>query len=185
MVMTAEYRTVTDVDNDLMKHLWELYCDTFTPLAIEAIQRHVMFWDEFVSLIGDPNVTKYLAEDEHGLAALALLTTDLTAVPLVSPDYFQHHWPELYDDRRIFYVPFVCVRQQPKAPTSTFAQLITDMSRPVAESRGIAVMDYCTANVERGLPKVSRAIISRAHGRDVPVTMADQQSFWTYDLTGN
>lgn len=172
-----------DVPADLVKPLWTMYDEAFRPLATLAVQRHVMWWEEFGDLINDRNVTKLVAVDEHGPSGLALITNDLSAVPLVSPDYFAHRWPALYGQGRVWYVPFVCTRQSPAAARGVFSQLVTALIRPVRDSDGVAVMDYCDWNVDRRLPQVSGAILNRSY-QGGQVTRVDSQSFWAYNLTG-
>jgi hypothetical protein len=183
MTTTAEISIFNAVpDRYDLTPLWTMYHETFEPLAELAVQRHVMWWEEFVALIQDPHVTKIVATDPHGSAGLALLTNDLSAVPLVSPQYFDRRWPKLVADSRVWYVPFVCVRQDPKAVPGVFETLVSELSRPVAEANGVAVMDYCDHNRRRRLPEVSFRIMNRVHGRGT-VTRIDSQSYWVYDLT--
>ena len=56
-----------------------------------------MYRAEFHDVLADERVDKYVVTAPDGsLAALATMTNELAVVPLISPDYFAHRWPELY-----------------------------------------------------------------------------------------
>lgn len=163
---------------------WALYRDAFADIDSLAVQRHLMTPAEFDGAWEDPNVQKWLATDDDGaLIGLGVQTTDLAAWPLISPAYFRRRWPELYDARKIWYVGFVCTRQDPPAPIDTFGGIIRAMSAETRAAGGISVMDFCTANVERGLPKGSQNILNRA-GR-IAMQEIDAQAFYAYDFGDN
>lgn len=164
---------------------WKLYESAFAEINALAAQRHMMTSDEFVDMWADKRVEKWLApDDEGGLIGMGVQTTDLDAWPLISPAYFERKWPKLYADRKLWYVGFVCTRQDPPAPIATFAEIITAMSEPTRAAGGISVMDYCTVNVARCLPKGALRILRRS----LPSTQMeaiDQQTFVAYDFGEN
>jgi hypothetical protein len=163
---------------------WDLYRTAFAEVNTLAAQSHLMTATEFWGVWDDENVQKWLATDDDGaLIGLGVQTDDLNAWPLISPAYFERKWPQLYLERRIWYVGFVCTRQEPAAPIDTFAQIIRAMSAETRAAGGVSVMDYCTANVERGLPKAAGRLLGRA-GK-VKMQAIDSQAFYAYDFGNN
>lgn len=187
--MTIQCRSFVDentTDNrTLLAHGWDLYRTAFTEINALAAQRHMVTKREFNGVWTNDRIEKWLARDDEGdLIGMGVQTTDLDAWPLVSPAYFERKWPKLYADRTIWYVGFVCTRQDPPAPIATFAEIITAMSEPTRAAGGISVMDYCTVNVSRGLPKGALRILRRSLA-DTQMEAIDQQTFVAYDFGEN
>ncbi|MGI8334838.1 hypothetical protein ACRYCC_33210 [Actinomadura scrupuli] len=165
----------------LFDEVWPLYQGAFEEINKHAVQRHMMTYEEFADAMEDTRIGKWLArDDDGGLVGMGIMTNDLTAWPLISPDYFEYHWPKEYLERKIWYIGFVCTRK-PTAPSSTFPALISEMYMPTVEADGIAVMDFAAANVARRLPEASSKILNRV----VPTTGVniDTQHFWTFHPT--
>lgn len=163
----------------------DLYARAFIEISTLAVQQHMMTPDEFVDMCTDGRIEKWLARDDEGdLIGMGVQTTYLDAWPLISTAFFERKWPELYAERKIWYVGFVCTRQDPPAPVATFAQIITAMSTPTRAADGISVMDYCTMNVMRGLPRGALNILKRSR-EGTRMSTIDQQSFVAYDFGEN
>lgn len=162
---------------------WRLYSKRFEPLAAQALQRHVMYQHEFHYLCQDTSVQKWRAFDETDeLRAFATFTNILTAMPLISPQYFAARWPKQYAENRIWYCGFVCVADN--APMRTFLMLIQRMFRQGlgTDGQGVIALDYCTANspladaVRRQLTNF--AIESGFESFEA--AERDRQGYWTY-----
>jgi hypothetical protein len=151
---------VTDLPEPLLDEAWTLYTEAFRELDALAVQRHLMYRQEFDDVVADRRVRKYLAVDDGGrLTGLATYTNHLEAMPLVSPTYFERRWPAFYAEHRIWYVGFVAVR-------------------PSVWQGGIRVFDMCRHNVERGLQLAVAALLDRLGG--LRAERADEQSYWMY-----
>jgi len=166
---------------DMIDRIWaEVYLPAFEPLRTKAAQRHVMWWEEFLALMQDRAVHKYVTTTDGGdPIGLGCITNDLTSVPLIEPAFFEAKYPGMTG--RIWYVILVCA-----APGNrdVYAELLTTMSALVDESRGIAALDFCSYNaVDRQLASVAKTILTRHLGRRIPVRSVDTQTFMTYDLT--
>jgi hypothetical protein len=166
---------------------WDLYRSAFAEVNALAVQRHLMTYDEFDAMTTDPRVQKWIVLSDAGAApgeviGLGVQTADLDAWPLISPAYFERRWSDLYAERKIWYVGFVCTRQEPAAPIDTFAHIIRAMSAETRAAGGISVMDYCTANVNRGLPRGAGRILAREGAVDY--ASIDSQVFYAYDFGG-
>jgi len=173
------------VEGSLAEAAWGLYIDVFADLAAAAVQRHVMYHGEFVEVMGDKRVDKYLAHDDGGkLVGLATFTNDLDAVPLISPAYFQRHWPDLYAQGRIWYIGFVAVSRTGRA-MNALAGLVEAMYAAVTSSGGGLVgLDVCRYNSE--VRHVAQGVgwLVRRLDAGVRVERADEQSYWLYEFPG-
>ena len=170
------------VDGELLEECWKVYQLSFDPLRHLALQRHVMYSDEFDAVMADARITKFLVRDQTGaLVGLATMSDDLMSMPLVSPEYFAHHFPERYAARQIYYIGFLAVHPDHHG-SGVFADLVGEMTRPVADKQGLAVLDVCNYNRDR--MHLPRAINWLASTFAPQVTMAtlDAQSYVGYDF---
>jgi hypothetical protein len=121
-------------DEELLQSLWELYSDAFKDLNSLAVQRHLMYRNEFDEVMRDQRVQKYLCLDDDGtLYGLSTYTNDLAAVPLIAPEYFERHWPDHYAARKIWYIGFVAVDPRVGAgvtPSRSWSKRCTSSRRP-------------------------------------------------------
>lgn len=164
----------------LMRHMWEMYAETFEGINALAVQRHMMTYAEFAAVCMDDRIHKYVATDAAGVQGMSLLTNDLNAWPLISPAYFERHWPTHYAAKSVWYVGFVAVAEG--APHHLFPELIAAMYEPVKASKGVAVMDFCSYNVaSRRLPDVTTRILRRLNASAVGAPI-DAQEFWLWEF---
>lgn len=175
-------RTQQVVGGDLLEDAWKLYQQSFDPLRHLAVQRHVMYADEFDAVMADSRIEKFLAYDEDGaLAGMSTMTADLLAVPLVSPEYFAHRWPDRFRAGRIYYIGFLAVHPDSHG-TGVFAEMVKTMTREVALVDGLAVIDVCTYNKDRlHLPRAI-ASLSSTWASHVEMATLDAQSYIGYDF---
>jgi GNAT superfamily N-acetyltransferase len=165
---------------------WKLYRAAFDELRRMAVQRHLMTRSEFDAVMADPRITKYRVVDPGRggrTCGLATMTNHLESMPLISPDYFEHRWPERYRDRTIWYVGFVAVDPDYQG-TGVFAEIVGTMCRLVAEAGGVAALDVCRrADQVYALPQaIARLNDTFADGgRHERI---DEQSYWAYEFPG-
>jgi hypothetical protein len=169
-------------DEDLQETVWTLYQDAFEDLNTMAVQRHLMFREEFDEVMRDSRVHKYLALDDDGtLLGVATYTNELDAVPLISPPYFERHWPEHYAAKRIWYIGFVCVGSQVQG-REVFAQLVEQMYLVASAQNGLVGLDICTYNDDtRHMSKIFRLMVRRLSD-NMRFNRIDQQSYWLYEF---
>jgi ribosomal protein S18 acetylase RimI-like enzyme len=173
----------TSVPPELSDTLWQLYTEAFDELRVAAVQRHVMDRAEFDDVLGDKRVLKYVGRDAlrpDQVAALATFTNELDSMPLISPDYFAHRWPDLYAERRIWYIGFFAIHPQSRG-SGLFEEVIADMWTRVQNSRGIAALDICRRNDQIGLGRaIHHTLASLTEG--ARASRMDEQTFWLYEL---
>jgi hypothetical protein len=181
LMKTAES---TEPFHHIIDDLWQrVYLPAFEPIRAKAAQRHVLFWEEFLALMKDSAIRKFVTTDDDGSPiGLGLITNDLSAVSLIEPAFYEAKHPKLFAEGRIWYVVLVCAVPGHR---DVYADLLTTMSALVDESKGIAEMDFCMYNMlYRNLHRAARTILSRHLGRDVEIGIRDTQSYVTFDLTG-
>lgn len=180
--------TRTRLTGDTAEQAWKLYYECFAPLAILAVQRHVMTHEEFIDVAEDERVDKVLTYDPDGkLIGVATFTRDLEAVPLVSVAYFEHHWPELVAGRRIWYLGFVAVAGNGKLPAA-FMEPFAHYFNEAAREHGMVGLDICAWNEDtKRLPQIIGANVKRLasrHGATGKFKLLDSQRYWLYDMLG-
>jgi hypothetical protein len=175
-------KVVDEVHESLIEEAWSLYYTAFRELNAFAVQRHLMYRDEFDDVMRDRRVQKYLClDDDENLCGLSTYTNDLDAVPLISPAYFQRRWPGLYADRRIWYCGFVAVHPQSRSATA-FGDMVEAMYQVAAIQNGIIALDMCRFNDEtRRLSRVIPLMLHRLAGK-VRTERMDDQSYWLYEF---
>ncbi|GAB3596365.1 hypothetical protein GCM10027446_23130 [Angustibacter peucedani] len=168
------------VDGDLRERAWDAYADSFAELRTAAIQRHVMTRAEFDDVMADERVTVYLARREDGaVAGIATLANDLTAMPLVSPEFFAARWPEHYAAGRCWYIGFVGVRPSEQGG-GAFQLIVATVASTLGPRGGVLVLDVPQRNMEgfhvpRAVKRIADAVIA-----DVEYEMVDAQGYWAY-----
>jgi hypothetical protein len=176
--------TVIDqiTDEELHEAVWKLYQDAFEDLNTMAVQRHLMYRDELDEVLRDSRVHKYLALDDDGtLCGIATYTNELEAVPLISPPYFERHWPEHYASKRIWYIGFVAVSPQAQG-REVFALLVDQMYLVASAQNGVVGLDICTYNDDvRRMSRIFRLMVSRLSDT-MRFNRVDQQSYWLFEF---
>jgi hypothetical protein len=177
----VEIRAV--VDGELREQAWKLYSQAFDELRFVAVQRHVMYGEEFDAVMADPEVQKFLLWGADGsLQGLSTMTNNLRSMPLVSPEYFAHRWPERYQAGLIYYIGFLGVHPASHG-TGVFGDLVRAMTEPVSLVEGFAVIDVCTYNKDRlHLPRAIRWLAS-TWAPSVEMSDLDAQTYVGYDFT--
>lgn len=167
-------------DDETINAAWSLYQEAFEELRSLAVQRHLMYRDEFEAVMRDQRVAKYLAlRDDGTLCGISTYTNELEAVPLIAPEWFARHWPEHYASKRIWYIGFVAVHPQAQGRRA-FRDLVEQMYLVASNQNGLVGLDICTHNDEvRHMSRVFRSMISR-WSPTMKFDRIDQQSYWLY-----
>jgi hypothetical protein len=169
-------------EGDFLEDAWQLYAQAFRDLNSRAVQRHLMYRYEFDEVMHDERVQKYLCvDDDQTLLGLATYTNDLTAVPLIAPEYFERHWPDHYRSHRIWYIGFVAVHPEAQG-CEAFAQMVEQMYLVAVTQNGLVGLDICNYNDDiRKMSRVFRIMIRRLT-ENMRFTRIDQQSYWLYEF---
>jgi hypothetical protein len=161
---------------------WEMYATAFADLRAMALQRHVMYRDEFDQVMTDRRIEKHLAVEPRteAIVGLATFTNVLDADPLISLEFFAHRWPDLYKQGRIWYLGFFAVDQAYRG-SGIFESVIAQMWAPIKASGGMAVLDICAYNAAMGLPQAITRTLRDLSG-DMVAAEVDAQTYWAFSL---
>lgn len=168
------------VAGELRERAWEVYSSAFDELRTAAIQRHMMTRAEFDEVMADDRVQVYLAEQPDGvIAGIATLANDLTAMPLVSPDFFAARWPEHYAAGRCWYIGLVGVRPSAQG-AGAFQLIVSTVAATVGPPGGVLVLDVPQRNIEsfhvpHAVKRIADTVVSGA-----TCEMVDAQTYWAY-----
>jgi GNAT superfamily N-acetyltransferase len=169
------------LDARLLDAAWRLYIEAFDELRSVAVQRHLLYRNEFDDMMRDGRVTKYLSFDAAGnLSGLATYTNEVTAFPLISPEYFARRWPEHFAQKRIWYVGFMAVHPKQRR-RGTFDKLVEALYRTATAEHGMVVLDMCRRNEIYGLPHAIESVLGRLTPQ-VRTKRMDEQSYWLYEF---
>lgn len=177
--------TKTELDPAEIDACWAFYDRAFEGLRIQAAQRHAMTRDEFDEVMFDGRVTKHLVYDgTQAPCALATLTNDLKAVPLISPEFYEHRWPILYAEQRIWYVGFLAIDPDYHG-TGVLAQVIGSICEVIPDRGGVVAADICTFNEERLLLPDTFARLAATFIRPPAKLRLDSQTYWGYEFASS
>lgn len=168
----------------LRDELWPLYRDSFTPLAERAAQRHLFSRDEIDDLLRDERLDKVVVRsrgDAGTVAALGVITNDLDAVPLVSPDYYRHRWPEHFERRRIWYVALTAVHPRFQG-TRAVGRIIKYLCDLGGAEGGIFAADICEFNERELRFPTAIGVLGRTFNPGIRDLRLDAQVYWAYEV---
>jgi hypothetical protein len=175
-------KIVDQVQGGLRDEAWALYSEAFEELNALAVQRHLMYRNEFDDVMADNRIQKYLClDDDDSLRGMSIYTNDLDAVPLISPPYFERRWPQHYAERRIWYCGFVATQKDGRAATA-FGEMVAAMYFTAAAQNGLIALDFCKRTDDiRHMSRVVRLMLHRLSG-DVHAQRMDEQQYWLYEF---
>lgn len=181
-VRIDQFSTLFDLK--LFNEAWKFYCEVFEEINTLAVNRHLLTSVEFSGVMWESRIIKYVARDEAGnLVGMSVMTNHLDKWPLISPQYFQRHYPFFWRREAIWYVGFVGAKPGTKG---VFPALLEAMLKPVQESDGMVVVDFCTENVQmKDLPRRTSFILNNLNPK-TQHTHLDSQEFhaWRFDGGG-
>jgi hypothetical protein len=161
---------------------WHCYYDAMAGLASLAVQQHVMTRAAFNEQMRDERVAKVQALNEDGnMAGLLTVTNDLDAVPLISPQFFEVHYPIAYDTKNIWYVPFVAIPHSDEGAFTALIQHVRDLAAP---GDGIVVFDACNHNILIGFARAIEAWTIRLSNGKASAFVLDSQRYIGFDVNG-
>lgn len=168
---------------ELMDSFWPVYEESFGPLRVRAAARQVLTQEEFATELEDPRVWKYVALDSDGqLVGLTTLSDDFSTIPWISPEYYQHHYPDEWNRRALFYTAISLVRPGMRR-RPVFSHMLTCVAHRVASADGILASDMCGFNVHQlSMARASEQILNRVAPFEVQAV--DVQTYYVAKAIG-
>ncbi|MGC9665876.1 hypothetical protein ACNTMW_04895 [Planosporangium sp. 12N6] len=168
------------IDADTVATFYPLYVAAFEPIRTRAAARHLLSAEEFAAEMTDHLIDKYVVWDDDGEPiALTTLTTDLSAVPWISPEYFAARYPEQFARGAIYYLGYTLVH--PGFAERGVFQLMSDaVERRCADVEAVLAFDVCAYNDARA---VGRRVGRLGDSEGVTLSAVDVQTYYaaTFD----
>lgn len=155
--------------------LYGMYAAAFGPMRTRAAARHLLTAAEFTAEMGDKRIEKYVVwSDDDEPLGLATVTTDLSAVAWISPDFYAARYPQHAARGALLYLGYLLVR--PGRGTYRVGRLLLDriVERLVAQ-RAVCVFDVASFNDRRAVGRFVSGL-PRAHGARVEAV--DVQTYY-------
>ncbi|MCD4525170.1 pyruvoyl-dependent arginine decarboxylase [Nocardioides sp. cx-173] len=164
------------VDTVTAADYYQLYRDAFSGIETRAVARHMLHESEFLEEMHDPRVRKYIAWGHDGQAiGMTTLTTDLEAVPWISPRWFARRFPEHSARNAVYYFGFALVHPEHQGAQVLHA-MIEPMALEVMKNRGVVSWDMCAFNDARGFGETYMKLLE-AYG-EVSTEVIDHQTYY-------
>lgn len=167
----------TNISTVDQEHFYELYLAAFAPLRTKAAARQVLHPQEFYAEMSDPRVLKYVVWNASGEPeAMATLTSDLSTVPWISPEYFAHRYPEQTRRDAVYYWGFALARPTRRS-SHQFRQILVAIVAKMAAERAVCAYDVCAFNnaTMRFAHQIETVTLQLA---DVTVEAIDTQTYF-------
>lgn len=141
------------VSPQVAAHYWPVYEAAFAPLAEQAPARQSFTREEFLAEMQDQRVLKFaLRGDEVVPVAIALVATDLSALPWVSEPYYAKRYPEQHARRALYYFGALLVAE-PSQQEGCAKRLLAELENFVVANHGVALFD-CSDVANQFLPQL-------------------------------
>jgi hypothetical protein len=164
------------VDDETARRFYALYVESFGELATKAVARQVLHEHEFMEEMLDDRVDKYLARDHGRVVAMCTLTKNLETVPWISPQYFEHHYPDHWRRDAVYYLGFVLVAHSHRR-SNLFVELIRVVSETLVDRRAMCAYDICSYNNEIiGLSEAIETLLTSV--AEISVASIDTQTYY-------
>jgi pyruvoyl-dependent arginine decarboxylase len=169
-----------ELDYVAARRFYDLYRQSFGPMATQAVARQLLHESEFIEEMLDPRVHKFVAwsEDDEAIG-LTTLTSELESVPWISPDYFAHHYPEHHARGAIWYLGFTLVHPDYQG-RHVFHAMLGPMYDLVKDDHPVVAWDMCLVNDELGLGGSAGRLFSTF--ANVTVSQVDRQNYYVGDF---
>jgi hypothetical protein len=173
----------TAIDADMAATFYDLYCEAFGELQAKAVARQLLHRDEFLEEMHDPRVHKYVAWSEDGDAiGLSTLTNHLETVPWISPEYFEHHYPDAFARGAVYYIGFTLVRSAHRQ-ARVFQAMVHSMGEVLSAARAVVGWDICAFN-DDSFSFGEHAARALGQTGDVTVRPVDRQTYYAGTFHG-
>jgi GNAT superfamily N-acetyltransferase len=162
----------------IVDRLYEVYAKAFRPLATAAAARHLLDADEFAAEMTDPRIDKYIVWDEDGQPiGLTTFTTDMTAVPWISAQYYTARYPEHAAAGKLYYLGYTLVAPD-REKEGVAGRILTELTRRLIDEGAVCGFDVSGRNDD------SQHIVARlASSTPATVESVDVQTYYAADFT--
>ena len=134
-------------DEAIIRKYWGLYDEAFGSLRLKSPVRQAFTEDEFWAEMVDPRVLKFILWEHGEPIGIALVATDLAAVPWISVPYYAARFPEEFADKTLFYFGALMTVNHAQLQQNTEV-LLAELVNFVVAQDGVALFDCSDPLVE-------------------------------------
>jgi len=168
------------IDEHVSTILHHTYISAFAPMKTQAAARHVLSAEEFHAEMQDPRIDKYIVWDDDGEPiALTTLTSDLSAIPWVSREYYVARYPDAAAGGVLFYLGYILVGPTSRT-TKALIMMTNQVNRRLEQSQGVLGFDMCGYNDATGIGRSARKLLASSDR----IERLDTQSYYGADYRG-
>lgn len=160
--------------------LYRTYTSAFDSMRTQAAARHVLTAEEFAAEMKDPRIDKYIVWDDDDVPiALTTLTSDLSAIPWVSREYYATRYPDAAAQGVLFYLGYILVESSFRR-SSALIMMTNQVNHRLAESQGVLGFDICGYNDASGIGRHTKNLLASSDR----IERLDVQSYYGADYRG-
>jgi GNAT superfamily N-acetyltransferase len=162
----------------IVDRLYDVYAKAFRPLATTAAARHLLDAAEFAAEMADPRIDKYIVWDDEGRPiGMTTFTTDMTAVPWISAQYYTARYPEHAAAGKLYYLGYTLVAPE-REQEGVAGRILAKLARRLIDEGAVCGFDVSGHNDD------TRHIIARlASSTPATVQPVDVQTYYAADFT--
>jgi hypothetical protein len=160
--------------------LWRVYEQSFAPLAALAMQQHVWTREEILAELANSSIVKFVGWQDGEPVGLCMVTSELDAVPMISPEFLRARYPEQASRDAVFYGIVIFVRVGYRGRT-LFARLGTHAGQEAASRSGVIIFDVCSFNRANGAVDENLRRLAQAFPNS-SMDLIDQQSWFAIEV---
>lgn len=161
------------VDEEKQNELWAIYDRVFKNLNLSSPCRQSLNHDEFIAVLLDDRITKFVLIDGAGkYAGLSLLTNSLEVIPWLSLPYFENQFPVQFQLKTIFYFMGTAVNEEQQLRRGGI-RIFNAVGETLPEDC-IVGYDY-TENSEKAMDRLGNMIAHKLQGGG---KILDKQVYW-------
>lgn len=164
--------------DDVSAALHPIYTHAFDPLRTRAAARHMLSADEFAAEMNDPRIDKYVVWNGDDVpVGLTTLTSDLSAIPWVSRDYYTSHYPDAAAAGLLFYLGYILVDSRSRR-SGAMIMMTSEVNRRLSQAHGVLGFDMCGYNDASGIGRHAKKLLAASDR----IERVDVQSYYAADF---
>jgi hypothetical protein len=160
--------------------LYHTYTSAFDPMRTQAAARHLLSSVEFSTEMKDPRIDKYIVWNDDDLPiALTTLTSDLSAIPWISREYYASRYPDAAAQNVLFYLGYILVETSYRR-SEALIMMTDQVNLRLSRSQGVLGFDMCGYNDASGIGRYTKKLFASSDRLEC----LDVQSYYGADYRG-
>lgn len=164
---------------------WEMYDAEFAESNKRSPCRQSFYKDEFMEAMDNPAMSKIGYVKNGEIVALCLLGSDLDQFPWLSKDFYEHNYPEDYQNGNILYFMTLLTKEAHRRNdyASDLIKLLTDLET-LGDKEHRVIFD-CTQQNAEFLPELIESAINGTGKATIGFEPIGTQVYWAGKISLN